>query len=221
MATYKQILANRNNAKKSTGPKTAAGRSRSKWNALKHGLTAEEVTLYDESAEDYAEFSRGMMEWLEAVGSVEELLAGLVVIFAWQLLRAIRMEPELYDAERRALEADFALAQFDKADRIENSIPSMPVTDEERTAQRYGFVRYTKDRAALHSWTIDEEEVANLGNVGAVLHRLSKHNPIGTLMRYQTTAERSFYRALHNLERLQARRRGEIVIAPIAVDRGE
>ena len=39
MATEKQIRANRENAKKSTGPKTAAGRARSSRNALRHGLS--------------------------------------------------------------------------------------------------------------------------------------------------------------------------------------
>ena len=40
MASEKQIAANRANAKKSTGPKTAAGRSKSSRNALRHGLSA-------------------------------------------------------------------------------------------------------------------------------------------------------------------------------------
>jgi hypothetical protein len=40
MATEKQIAANRANAQKSTGPKTAAGRSKSSRNAFRHGLTA-------------------------------------------------------------------------------------------------------------------------------------------------------------------------------------
>ena len=39
MATEKQIRANRENAKKSKGPKTAAGRARSSRNALRHGLS--------------------------------------------------------------------------------------------------------------------------------------------------------------------------------------
>ena len=37
MATEKQLRANRENAKKSTGPKTAAGRARS--SLLRHGLS--------------------------------------------------------------------------------------------------------------------------------------------------------------------------------------
>ena len=39
MATEKQIAANRANAKRSTGPKTAAGRLKSSRNALRHGLS--------------------------------------------------------------------------------------------------------------------------------------------------------------------------------------
>ncbi len=39
MATEKQIAANRINAQKSTGPKTAAGRLKSSRNAFRHGLS--------------------------------------------------------------------------------------------------------------------------------------------------------------------------------------
>jgi len=39
MATERQIAANRANAKKSTGPKTAAGKRRSSGNAFRHGLS--------------------------------------------------------------------------------------------------------------------------------------------------------------------------------------
>ena len=39
MATDKQIAANRANAKRSTGPKTAAGKLKSSGNAYRHGLS--------------------------------------------------------------------------------------------------------------------------------------------------------------------------------------
>jgi hypothetical protein len=41
LATEKQIAANRANAKRSTGPKTAAGRLKSSRNAFRHGLSAQ------------------------------------------------------------------------------------------------------------------------------------------------------------------------------------
>jgi hypothetical protein len=39
MATAKQVAANRANAARSTGPRTAAGRTKSSRNALRHGLS--------------------------------------------------------------------------------------------------------------------------------------------------------------------------------------
>lgn len=38
-----KIEANRENALKSTGPRTAEGKRRSRWNALKHGLLSQAV----------------------------------------------------------------------------------------------------------------------------------------------------------------------------------
>ena len=40
MVTEKQILANRKNARSSTGPRTVAGKTRARMNARRHGLAA-------------------------------------------------------------------------------------------------------------------------------------------------------------------------------------
>ena len=48
MASEKQLRANRANAKRSTGPKTATGKTLSCMNACKHGLTAESIVIGDE-----------------------------------------------------------------------------------------------------------------------------------------------------------------------------
>lgn len=40
MATEQQILANRKNAQSSTGPRTSAGKARSRMNARRHGLAS-------------------------------------------------------------------------------------------------------------------------------------------------------------------------------------
>ena len=54
MATDKQLRADRENAKKSTGPKTVAGRLKSSRNALRHGLSLP-ITM---NAERWAEAAR-------------------------------------------------------------------------------------------------------------------------------------------------------------------
>ena len=51
MTSFKQIEANRRNAKLSSGPNTDAGKRKSRRNAVRHGLTAETVIGALEDAE--------------------------------------------------------------------------------------------------------------------------------------------------------------------------
>ena len=53
MATDRQIAANRENALKSTGPRTPEGRAAVRLNSLTHGLTAKTLVLPGESEEDF------------------------------------------------------------------------------------------------------------------------------------------------------------------------
>ena len=45
MTSYKQLLANRKNAKKSTGPKTTISKYWSSHNNIKHGLTSKDLIV--------------------------------------------------------------------------------------------------------------------------------------------------------------------------------
>ena len=48
--------------------------------------------------------------------------------------------------------------------------------------------------------------------------KAERNNDLSKLSRYEVAIERSLYRALHELERLQARRQGGAVPAPVLVD---
>ena len=61
MTTFRQIAANRRNARKSTGPATEEGKQRSRCNAVRHGLTAETVIGALEDAEDYQDFEAAIV----------------------------------------------------------------------------------------------------------------------------------------------------------------
>src|SRR5215469_16925263 len=74
MASEKHIAANRRNASRSTGPKTAEGKARMRLNALKHGLTADTVVL---PGEDPAALEARVDAWkddLRPGGALEDYL---------------------------------------------------------------------------------------------------------------------------------------------------
>ena len=62
MATEAQTAANRRNAQNSTGPKTPAGKTRSRRNALKHGLYAESGIIPGECSDDFLELIEAYQE---------------------------------------------------------------------------------------------------------------------------------------------------------------
>ena len=97
MATQKQIEANRRNARKSTGPKTAAGKAASAANALGHGLTAAgDVLLADESADAFEAMQRDVLADLAPQDALQAMLARRIVQLLWRLDRAARLEAELF-----------------------------------------------------------------------------------------------------------------------------
>lgn len=53
---------------------------------------------------------------------------------------------------------------------------------------------------------------------GAIGHDFANADTYGKLVRYETSIERGIYKALHELQRLQAARMGEKPPAPIAID---
>lgn len=92
MTTKKQIASNRRNARRSTGPKTRAGKNASSKNALRHGLLAQQVTLPDEDGAAFQEFRQRLFAERAPTGPWEEVLVDQMVACAWRLRRAERME---------------------------------------------------------------------------------------------------------------------------------
>jgi hypothetical protein len=71
MTSIRQCEANRRNAELSTGPKTEAGKSRSRRNAIRHGLTAETVIAALVDADDYAAFELAVTSGYDARTAVD------------------------------------------------------------------------------------------------------------------------------------------------------
>lgn len=99
MTSFRQIEANRRNAQSSTGPKTDAGKQRSRGNAVRHGLTAETVIAILEDAQDYQAFEAAVSADYDAQSAVERELVLRLASLLWRLRRATAIETGLFDIE--------------------------------------------------------------------------------------------------------------------------
>ena len=95
MASLKQLEANRRNALKSTGPRTEAGKDRSRRNAVRHGLTAETVIAHLEDADDYQAFELSVTSEFDATTAIERELVLRLASLLWRLRRATAVETGL------------------------------------------------------------------------------------------------------------------------------
>ena len=95
----KKAAANRRNAQLSTGPKTEEGKSRSRRNALKHGILASALIITEgEGAENPAEFDElldSLRRDLAPVGTLEGMLVEKIAICCWRQTRTLRCEAGL------------------------------------------------------------------------------------------------------------------------------
>ena len=83
MTSFRQIEANRRNARRSTGPITKEGKQRSRCNAIRHGLTAETVIGALEDAEDYKAFEPAVAAGFDAETAVERELVLRLATLLW------------------------------------------------------------------------------------------------------------------------------------------
>lgn len=90
----RKLQANRENAKKSTGPKTLRGKAFSRTNALTHGLFAKCVDLIPagEDPNEFRELLQNLSDVYQPVGAAEELEVHRIAICGWRHLRAWRCE---------------------------------------------------------------------------------------------------------------------------------
>ena len=113
MTSLKQIEANRRNALKSTGPKTAEGRERSRRNAVRHGLTAETVIGALEDASDYKAFEEAITADYDAQSAVERELVLRLASLLWRLRRATNMETAIFALQAEHLHDSRQACQLD------------------------------------------------------------------------------------------------------------
>src|SRR5688500_8757053 len=88
----RKLAANRANAKRSRGARTAAGKRRVAWNRLLHGFTARSALLPADDPGEYRQFARRMVDELRPCGALQEELAGEIINLSWKLRRVPQAE---------------------------------------------------------------------------------------------------------------------------------
>jgi len=205
MTPQKQIEANRRNALKSTGPKTPETKAIVSKNAVKHGLLSRHVVIDGESQAEFNDFRAALLGDLNPVGPLEQHLADRIVASFWRLNRIRRIEVELLN--------------------------NMSIPDDDMSGRSLPFlVRITKTYKGSPNRYVDEpiceepvsepdKDKLQKRTLGELIRAdLAGSNILSKFHRYEAHIDRILYRALHELQRLQAKRRGQPVSAPVTID---
>ena len=122
--------ANRQNASKSTGPKTAAGKTVSRLNAAIHGvLSCLQVLPEVERQCDWEVHCEALFANLKPVGYLETSLVERIALHFWRLGRVARHEREVVAIRQESLAEEIAESRREKAkvDRLCEASSDIPV----------------------------------------------------------------------------------------------
>jgi hypothetical protein len=211
MTSEKQAEANRRNALKSTGPKTPEGKGAVSLNALKHGLLSRETLLPDEDEEALRDLGEHLREELQPVGELENLQVERIVSGYWRLRRLGRVEGGIFVSQRFEVLAE-------QAQREANDYEFHPIDTlmEGTRVKKEHIEKYEEALERARRMRSEQgDETATLGRI--FVRDADKANAFAKLFRYEAAIERSIYRALHELQRLQAARRADGNVSPPAV----
>jgi hypothetical protein len=179
MSSQAQILANRRNAQKSTGPRTPEGKAIIAQNAIKHGLTAGQDIISSENLAEFDLYRDRMLTELTPIGPMESMLAERIISLSWRLKRAIRIQNQAIDAL--------------KADNT-----SSPLAKLTQSLFSKGFGHSQPDPSAPEGdLTLGRMAVKDFSNA-RVLERL---------LMYERRIEHSLYRTILELQRLHLMRK--------------
>jgi hypothetical protein len=209
MASFRQIEANRRNARKSTGPNTEEGKQRSRCNAVRHGLTAETVIGVLEDAEDYKAFEQAIIADYDAQSAVErELVLRLASLF-WRLRRATTMETGIFEIQANHL-SEFRRARKERSASREIIYAMFGLTgsvgaDRDPTSLGDANIPGTTTVSNLHACESVVDPAADLARCFLRLANLPNY-ALDRLSRYEATLWRQVGQILFALEHLDRRK---------------
>jgi hypothetical protein len=188
-------------------------------NAITHGLLAQQVVLPNEDEEEFAEFTTRLAHELQPVGELEDLLVGMIAACAWRLRRLQRVEKGLF-IEYVHEEARAGVRQqdqkpsggFQPAITLHIGEPEKVTEDLRRQiAQAEKQVQEAEERAEAAERLVEQADAIRAAG-DAPMGRAFRADAQNTdafsrLSRYEAHIQRSMFKALDELRRLQVARR--------------
>ena len=210
---------NRQNSQLSTGPRSEAGRLAVSRNAVKFGLFSREHLLESESEEQFNAFAADLREDLGPVGALENLLADKAIWAAWRLQRLLNMERKLFEQPSELLPTNQTtegmLVNPEELVIVFSgqSIPEEAEEDRQPKHNLFGLLRSAGLKqsdidliaAEADKFGLSSEEIfaRYLVNAYSPASGARGKEPLQLLARYESTLEKSFYRALAELQSVQ------------------
>ena len=183
-------------------------------NAVTHGLLSQDTLLPDEDPQGFQVLAETVRAEWNPDGAHEHLLVDLMIRATWRLGRVARMEAGVWTWKRLGILAERAgraARSYERGavDAFSEKYEQPTITD----AEKYHAARTETERLkALR----EDSPAATLGLT--VIRASSRVDALSKLQRYEAAIERSFFRALHELQRHQHARLGGHVPPPLAID---
>jgi hypothetical protein len=133
--SHRQIEANRRNALASTGPKSEDGKSRSRANAIKHGLTAESLMLADEDPRVFDDLRARIFAEYTPGGAFEEQLVERALSLLWRLRRVPAFEVALFRWQQNVLAKEYSGIFARDKRALDTNDPALDVLETGRTLE--------------------------------------------------------------------------------------
>ena len=205
MSSFRQIEANRRNARLSTGPITEEGKNRSRRNAVRHGLTAETVIDALEDAADYAAFEVAVTADYDAQSAVERELVLRLASLLWRLRRATAIEAGLFKQQaRQLLQFRQRRQSHREGQKLIDSMYRNAVAAEDDVRQdQEGLASTCEDSSASTLGSADQSD--DLTRAFVRLSNLPTY-PLDRLSRYEATLWRQACQILFTLRCLNRRK---------------
>jgi hypothetical protein len=207
MTSVRQLEANRHNALKSTGPKTADGKQRSRRNALRHGFTAETVIEPLESPEEYRAFEDAIVsEYLPQTPVEQELVHRIASLF-WRLRRATSIEAGLLRMQSEILCSFRSSRHNTVPNREEEGSDAVPPLAGNCPEFRQDIFGHSEIAQQLHTRGTRPEGVSTSRAIAVSFLRLANldNEIVDRLSRYEAALWRQLAQTLFTLQTIRRR----------------